>query len=229
MNSDDDQETLGEILWELADSRAKQADLAAGRADVVAARNIAELKAPPSAMEIGAPFRKADGLNAKQVEWVTFSKAPIWQHGYDDMDVDAFLDLVEEQLRARQKSAKRAMPGKSELAALFRRTPGVGRICFCASENVVASAAPSPRNTPGPGSGMRDTGVNVLERSDISQQQISGLRRFRGFPVVLAERHCRGEDASNKWRRQQWLQSPDQTFSRHQLANWPTPVKQEKS
>jgi hypothetical protein len=111
----------------------------------------------------------------------------------------------------------------------FRRTPGVGRICFCASENVVASAAPSPRNTPGPGSGMRDTGVNVLERSGISQQQISGLRRFRGFPVVLAERHCRGEDALNKWPRQQWPQSPDQTFSRHQLANWPTPVKQEKS
>jgi DivIVA domain-containing protein len=83
-------------------------------------------------MEIGAPFGKADGLNAKQVEWVTFSKAPIvgkrgydedevdtfltprqvhdvkfskapiWQRGYDDMDVDAFLDLVEEQLRARQ-------------------------------------------------------------------------------------------------------------------------------
>ena len=44
MNSDDDQETLGEILWELADSRAKQADLAAGRADVIAARNMAELK-----------------------------------------------------------------------------------------------------------------------------------------------------------------------------------------
>jgi DivIVA domain-containing protein len=132
MNSDDDRETLGEILWELADSRAKQADLAAGRADVIAARNMAELKALPSAMEIGAPFGKADGLNAKQVEWVTFSKAPIvgkrgydedevdtfltprqvhhvkfskariWQRGYDDMDVDAFLDLVEEQLRARQ-------------------------------------------------------------------------------------------------------------------------------
>ena len=91
MNSDDDQETLGEILWELADSRAKQADLAAGRADVIAARNIAELKAPPSAMEIGAPFRKADGLNAKQVEWVTFSKAPIvGKRGYDEDEVDTF-------------------------------------------------------------------------------------------------------------------------------------------
>jgi hypothetical protein len=70
---------------ELADSRAKQADLAAGRADVIAARNMAELKALPSAMEIGAPFGKADGLNAKQVEWVTFSKAPIvGKRGYDE-------------------------------------------------------------------------------------------------------------------------------------------------
>jgi DivIVA domain-containing protein len=120
MNSDDDQETLGEIRWELADSRAKQADLAAGRADVIAAGNMAEPKAPPSAMEIGAPFRKADGLNAKQVEWVTFSKAPIvGKRGYDGMNVDAFLDLVEEQLRARQKSAKRAMPRQIRIGRTF--------------------------------------------------------------------------------------------------------------
>jgi DNA-binding beta-propeller fold protein YncE len=73
MDNDDEQQTLGEILWELADSRAKQADLAEGRADVTAARNMEELKALPSAKEIGTPFCKADGLTAKQVQWVTFS------------------------------------------------------------------------------------------------------------------------------------------------------------
>jgi DivIVA domain-containing protein len=99
--NDDEQETLGEILWELADSRAKQADLAAGRADVAAARNMAELKALPSAMEVGTPFCKADGLTAKQVEWATFSKAPIvGKRGYDEGEVDTFLHRVKQELEA---------------------------------------------------------------------------------------------------------------------------------
>jgi DivIVA domain-containing protein len=101
MNEDEQQQTLGEILWELADSRAKQADLAAGRADVTAARNMEELKALPSAKEIDTPFCTADGLTAKQVEWVTFSDGPVvGKRGYDKDEVDTFLDRVKAELEA---------------------------------------------------------------------------------------------------------------------------------
>jgi DivIVA domain-containing protein len=101
MNNDDEQRTLGEILWELADSRAKQADLAAGRADVTAARNMEELKALPSAKEIDTPFSMADGLTAKQVGWVTFSEAPlVGRRGYDKDEVDTFLHRVKAELEA---------------------------------------------------------------------------------------------------------------------------------
>jgi DivIVA domain-containing protein len=96
----DDEETLGEILWRRADTRAKLADLAAGRAAVNATHNMEELKALPSAEEIDTPFSKADGLTAKQVEWVTFAKAPIvGKRGYDEDEVDAFLRRVKAELQ----------------------------------------------------------------------------------------------------------------------------------
>jgi DivIVA domain-containing protein len=101
MDNDDYEETLGEILWERADIRAKRADLGAGLAAVRAARNMEELKALPSAKDIDTPFSKADGLTAKQVEWVTFSKAPIvGRRGYDEDEVDTFLHRVKAELQA---------------------------------------------------------------------------------------------------------------------------------
>jgi DivIVA domain-containing protein len=101
MDNDDYEETLGEILWERADIRAKRADLGAGLAAVRAARNMEELKALPSAKDIDAVFSKADGLTAKQVEWVTFSKAPIvGKRGYDEDEVDTFLHRVKAELQA---------------------------------------------------------------------------------------------------------------------------------
>lgn len=98
---DNDDETLGEILWEQADSRAKQADLAAGLAAVRAARNVDELNAIPSPKAIASPFSKGDGLTAKQVEWVRFSQAPIvGRRGYDEDEVDTFLVRVKAELQA---------------------------------------------------------------------------------------------------------------------------------
>jgi len=101
MDNDDYEETLGEMLWERADIRAKRAALGAGLAAVRAARNMQELKALPSAKDIDTPFPKADGLTSKQVEWVTFSKAPIvGRRGYDEDEVDTFLHRVEAELQA---------------------------------------------------------------------------------------------------------------------------------
>jgi DivIVA domain-containing protein len=78
-------------------------------------RVYAALKDPPE-----------DSLTPEEVRDVTFSAPSAWSRGYDYVEVDAFLDLIEEQLRARQAGTTPARAGFSSPEKRHSALPGAG-------------------------------------------------------------------------------------------------------
>jgi DivIVA domain-containing protein len=76
----------------------------------------------------GASWRPpAGGLTPDDVRSIQFGKAPFGRRGYDEEQVDAFLDQVEEDLRARYAAGGNLVPvlltGADVQDVAFRRAP----------------------------------------------------------------------------------------------------------
>jgi DivIVA domain-containing protein len=58
-------------------------------------------------------------LSANDVHNVAFRKPPLGRSGYDEEQVDAFLDAIEDQLRARERSTGAAADRSTKSATAF--------------------------------------------------------------------------------------------------------------
>ncbi|KUH83889.1 hypothetical protein AU186_04635 [Mycobacterium sp. GA-1999] len=65
-------------------------------------KRISELERRLAEPRVGAdPVAGSDPLTAEHVHNVAFSKPPLFKRGYDEDEVDAFLDLVKVELTRR--------------------------------------------------------------------------------------------------------------------------------
>jgi DivIVA domain-containing protein len=75
----------------------------------------------PRAAEVPGAFTTSDRLTAEQVHHVAFSKPPLFKRGYNEDEVDAFLEAVEATLR--DPTATRALTPADLHNVVFSKPP----------------------------------------------------------------------------------------------------------
>jgi DivIVA domain-containing protein len=72
---------------------------------------------------IAAALHGRSRLSANDVHNVAFKKPPVGRRGYDEEQVDAFLDAIEDQLRTRERSTGAAANRSTRSTTAFAETP----------------------------------------------------------------------------------------------------------